>query len=82
MSQAREKTENQQSVIVQKTRTCYYGQARYKLANARRGESGYSLTTDFKNAIRNLSSSYVAADYTQFLDNWGTVSRANIAHSQ
>ena len=74
MQEAKQKTENSKKVVVQKTKICNYGQARYKLANALRGTPGYDLTDDFKNAIRLLPSQYSAREYTQFLDSWGTVS--------
>ena len=68
MRQAREMTENRRSVVVQKTRICNYGQARYKLTNALSGASGYSLTENFKNAVRLLPSTYSANKYMGFLD--------------
>ena len=74
MDQVQETTENQERVIVQRTRICNYGQARYKLANALLGERGYSLTENFKNTIRLLPSNYSVYHYTRFLDDWGTVS--------
>ena len=74
MQQAQETTEMRSSVVVQKTEICNRGQARYELANALSGVSGYDLTDDFKNAIRLLPSTYSASEYTQFLDDWGTVS--------
>ena len=74
MEQASETTEKKRSVVVQKTKICNYGQARYEMANALSGVDGYDLTEDFKNAIRLLPSTYSASEYTQFLDDWGTVS--------
>ena len=76
MRQAQEETENRRSVVVQKTRICNYGQARYKLANALQGASGYSLKENFKNAVRLLPSNYSVQEYMGFLDDWGTVSQA------
>ena len=74
MEKASETTEKKRSVVVQKTKICNYGQARYELANALSNVNGYDLTEDFKNAIRLLPSTYSASEYTQFLDDWGTVS--------
>lgn len=74
MQQASETTEKRRSVVVQKTKICNYGQARYELANALSGVDGYDLTKDFKNTIRLLPSTYSADQYTRFLDDWGTVS--------
>ena len=71
----RERTENKQSVVVQKTRICNYGQARYKLTNALQGDNGYALTREFKNAIRILPTTYSVNAYKDFLDDWGTVSQ-------
>lgn len=71
MTQARQTTESRRSVIVQKNRICNHGRVRYQLTNAN-GE--YALTHDFKNAIRQLPMSYSVSEYTQFLDDWGTVS--------
>ena len=76
MRQACETTENRRSVVVQKTRICNYGQARYKLASALSGASGYSLTEEFKHAVRLLPSNYSVQEYMEFLDDWGTVSQA------
>ena len=76
MKQTQEETENRRSVVVQKTRICNYGQAHYKLANALQGASGYSLTENFKNAVRLLPSNYSVQEYMGFLDDWGTVSQA------
>lgn len=73
MEQATETTEKKRSVVVQKTKICNYGQARYELANALTGVAGYELTEDFKNAIRLLPSAYSVNQYTRFLDDWGTV---------
>ena len=78
MRRARETTQNQRSVVVQKTRICNYGQARYKLANALQGASGYSLTENFKNAVRLLPSTYSVPRYMGFLDDWGTVSQLSV----
>ena len=78
MEQASETTEKKRSVVVQKTKICNYGQARYELANALSGVDGYDLTEDFKNAIRLLPSTYSASEYTQFLDDWGTVSSVSL----
>ena len=74
MQEAKEKTENSRKVVVQKTKICNYGQARYKLATALSGTPGYDLTEDFKHAVRLLPSQYSAREYTLFLDSWGTVS--------
>ena len=74
MQKVHETTVKQKSVVVQKTEICNYGEARYNLANAFNGVEGYTLTDDFKNAIRLLPSSYSVVEYTRFLDDWGTVS--------
>lgn len=75
MSQAHERTQNRQSIVVQTNKICNYGQARYHLASALSGASGYSLHEDFKHAVRLLPSTYSASEYMQFLDDWGTVSQ-------
>ena len=74
MQRASEATEKKKSVVVQKTEICNYGQARYNLANALTGVEGYTLTDNFKNAVKLLPSTYSVVEYTQFLDDWGTVS--------
>ena len=74
MKEVRDIAENQQTVIVQKTNTCSYGEVRYKLASALNGVSDYRLSDDFKYAIRELPSHYSVNEYMQFLDDWGTVS--------
>ena len=78
MRQARETTQNRRSVVVQKTRICNHGQVRYKLANALQGASGYSLTEEFKNAVRLLPLTYTERKYMGFLDDWGTVSQLSV----
>ena len=75
MARASEVTDERSSVIVQQTEVCNYGQVRYNLASALGSGKGYDLTTDFKNAVKNLPSTYSKSEYTEFLDNWGTVSR-------
>lgn len=76
MKNVRNATEQQHSCIVQKTRTCSYGEVRYKLASALIGANGYTLTEEFKNAVRLLPLNYSQEAYTQFIDDWGTVSHA------
>lgn len=78
MDQARETTENRRSVVIQKTKICNYGQARYKIENALNNHSGYDLTAEFKSAVRLLPSTYSVNDYVRFLDDWGTVSQIKI----
>ena len=80
MQKAGEETERKSSVIVQKTKICNHGEARYKLASTLNGVSGYDLADDFKNAVRLLLSIYSVDDYryTEFLDVWGTVSAIKI----
>ena len=73
----RETTENRRSVVIQKTKICNYGQARYKIENALKNHDGYDLTTEFKSAVRLLPSNYSVIDYVRFLDDWGTVSQIN-----
>ena len=74
MTEMQERTESQSSVVVQKTRICNYGQARYKIENALNNVNGYDLTEEFKSAVRLLPSTYSEDSYMLFLDNWGTVS--------
>ena len=74
MQRASEKTEKTQSVIVQDTEICNYGQVRYNLASALRKKKGYALTESFKDAVKNLPTRYSKDKYTKFLDTWGTVS--------
>lgn len=74
MKRASQVTKNSHSVIVQVTKTCNYAQTRYKLPSALSGRDGFKLTNDFKAAVSHLPTVYSARAYTQFLDNWGTVS--------
>ena len=78
MDQMHETTENRRSVVIQKTRICNYGQARYKIENALKNHSGYDLTTEFKNTVRLLPSTYSVHEYVRFLDDWGTVSQIKL----
>ena len=75
MRKVQEVTEKHEKVITQKSTICNHGAVRYKLADALSGETGYTLTKNFKNAINRLPSSYSTRDYMAFFDNWGTVSR-------
>ncbi len=68
-------TDIQQKVVVQTNTICNMGTVRYRLANALNGQARYTLTDEFKNAIRLLPLTYDAIQYTQFLDYWGTVSQ-------
>lgn len=77
MKQASDVTKKSHSVIVQVTKTCNFAQARYKLPSALSGRSGFKLTDDFKAAVNHLPTTYSARAYTQFLNNWGTVSFDN-----
>ena len=77
MQRAQEVTQKKKSVVVQKTQICNYGQARYNLASALMGMDGYTLTDGFKSAIRLLPPTYSLEVYSQFLDDWGTVSPNN-----
>ena len=79
MIRMRESTEYQKSVVIQKTKICNYGEARYIIENALNNVSGYDLTEEFKNAVRLLPSNYSVNTYVRFLDDWGTVSEANSA---
>ena len=74
MNRMRDTTEIQSSVVIQKTRICNYGKARYKIENALNNVNGYDLTEAFKSAVRLLPSTYIVNSYRQFLDDWGTVS--------
>ena len=77
MIEMRENTENLESVVIENTRICNFGQARYKIENALNNVNGYDLTEEFKSAVRILPSSYSVNTYERFLDDWGTVSGAN-----
>ena len=68
-------TDIQQKVVVQTNTICNMGTVRYRTANALLGEDRYTLSDEFKNAIRLLPLTYDAVKYTGFLDDWGTVSQ-------
>ena len=71
-------TDVQQKVVVQTNTICNMGTIRYELANALLGKDRYTLSDEFKNAIRLLPPIYDAVKYTEFLDDWGTVSQSNL----
>ena len=73
MKKVRRNTEERSLVIVQKTKICNHGEARYKLDNAKFGLQGYDLNREFKTAVRSLPRTYSKVPYMKFLDNWGTV---------
>ena len=81
MSEMRESTEHLRSVVIEKTKICNYGQARYKIENALNNVNGYDLTEEFKSAVRLLPLSYSVNTYERFLDDWGTVSEAKLVAS-
>ena len=74
MAKAEENTQKQKRVIIQKSQICNYGRARYLFENAVAGVEGYKLSESFKSAIMNLPDNYDQQSYTQFIENWGTVS--------
>lgn len=71
-------TDIQQKIVVQTNTVCNMGTVRYRVSNALVGENRYTLSDEFKNAIRLLPLTYDAVKYTQFLNDWGTVSRSNL----
>ena len=78
MQDVKQATDVQEKVVVQTNTICNMGTVRYKLSNALIGQGGYTLTDEFKNAIRLLPSTYDEVKYTKFLDDWGTVSQSNL----
>lgn len=83
MKRAYEEVDLQKVVLTQSDTTCYYGTVRYKIDDALQNVSGYTLTENFKNAIRNLPDGYFysveKSAYMIFLDDWGTVSGRMLA---
>ena len=71
-------TDIQQKIVVQTNTVCNMGTVRYRVSNALVGENRYTLSDEFKNAIRLLPLTYDAVKYTQFLNDWGTVSQSNL----
>ena len=75
MTRVHEEIENQEKVLMQKSSICNYGTVRYKIDDALLGDPGYTLTTNFKNKIRSLPTTYSEDDYMDVFEAWGTVSR-------
>ena len=75
MSKVETKTEKKKSVIIQKTKICNYGTARYLYANALARQPEYTLSRSFINSVKyELPTMYSQRAYMKFIDKWGTVS--------
>ena len=74
MSKAQATTEKKRRIIIQKTKICNYGRARYLYENAVARVRGYTLTRSFFNSVRyQLPVKYNEQVYMQFIEKWGTV---------
>ena len=75
MSKAESMTEKKKRIVIQKTKICNYGTARYMYENAFAREPGYNLSRSFINAVKYLlPSTYDQTAYMRFINTWGTVS--------
>ena len=75
MSKAESMTEKKKRVVIQKTKICNYGTARYLYANALANEPGFTLSRSFINSVKyELPFTYNKRAYMRFINKWGTVS--------
>ena len=74
MAKAESQTEDKKHIIIQKTKICNYGRARYLYENAAARDPGYTLSRGFQNSVMFLLPlHYNERNYMQFIENWGTV---------
>ena len=74
MTKVESQTEDKKRIIIQKSKICNYGRARYLYENAVAREPGYTLSRSFQNSINHqLPLHYNERAYMQFIENWGTV---------
>ena len=74
MAKAESQTEDKKRIIIQKTKICNYGRARYLYENAAARDPGYTLSRGFQNSVMFLLPlHYNERNYMQFIENWGTV---------
>ena len=74
MSKVKSQTDDKKHIIIQKSKICNYGRARYLYENAVASEPGYTLSKSFWNSVTHeLPLRYNERAYMQFIENWGTV---------
>ncbi len=74
MAKAESQTKDKKRIIIQKSKICNYGRARYLYENAAAREPGYTLSKSFQNSVMfELPLQYNERDYMQFIESWGTV---------
>ena len=74
MGKVEKQTKDKRRIIIQKSKICNYGRARYLYENAVAGEPGYALSRSFQNSVMyQLPRNYNERAYMQFIENWGTV---------
>lgn len=74
MGKAESQTKDKKRIIIQKSKICNYGRARYLYENAAAREPGYTLSRSFYNSVMyQLPFNYNERAYMQFIENWGTV---------
>ena len=75
MSRAEAMTQRKKRVIIQKTKICNYGTARYLYANTLARQPEYTLSRTFINSVKyELPTRYYRRAYMRFINKWGTVS--------
>ena len=76
MARAEAKTKISKRIVIQKTKICNYGRARYLYENGVAGEPGYDLSRGFINSVEyQLPTTYKKKSYMQFIEKWGTVKK-------
>ena len=74
MAKVESQTEDKKHIIIQKSKICNYGRARYLYENVVAREPGYTLSKSFQNSVMSqLPIYYNDRNYMQFIENWGTV---------
>ena len=74
MAKAESTTKNKKRIVIQKTKICNYGRARYLYENAIAREPEYTLSRSFHNSVKyQLPVTYDRDAYMMFIQKWGTV---------
>ena len=74
MAKAEAMIEKKRNTVIQKSKICNYGRARYLFENALAGQKGYTLTRDFQSSVKyQLPARYDQRAYMKFIEQWGTV---------
>ena len=81
MAKAESTTKKMKRIVIQKTKICNYGRARYQYENAVAREPEYTLSRSFHNSVKyQLPVTYDRDAYMMFIKKWGTVCNSSYIH--